>query len=85
MNRYSIAPRGPAKCHQVSFQYISLCYFSDRLLFVAVVRKRECLSLIMFMFVFCMIVDFMSSFVVSEAEVVAGDHRSCYIEYSTHH
>ena len=31
----------------------------------------------MFMFVFCMIVDFMSSFVVSE--VVAGDHRSCYI------
>ena len=29
MNRYSIAPRGPAKCHQVSFQYISLCYFSD--------------------------------------------------------
>ena len=32
----------------------------------------------MFIFVFCMIVDFMSSFVVSEAEVVAGDHRSCY-------
>ena len=31
----------------------------------------------MFIFVFCMIVDFMSSFVVSE--VVAGDHRSCYI------
>ena len=31
----------------------------------------------MFMFVFCMIVDFMSSFAVSE--VVAGDHRRCYI------
>ena len=31
----------------------------------------------MFMFVFCMIVDFMSSFAVSE--VVAGDHRNCYI------
>ena len=29
MNRYSIAPRGPAKCHRVSFQFISLCYFSD--------------------------------------------------------
>jgi len=47
----------------------------DRLLFVAVVRKTR-------VFEFdvcscCMLVDFMSSFAVYE--VVAGDHRSCYI------